>query len=354
MAVLALLLNTALFAEDFYLDGPYNTATLRVEIDNDIVWDSDSNFSNGWSIQYHTICYDSWEDADVPIFVKWVGNHFPGLNDNDSIVRNGHGFGQNMITSGDITLETPQEGDLPYAGSLTYSLSWQSFNRKSVRNLQLTAGILGKEALAGDIQKFIHNDLFMGDDPRGWSTQRKTEPVFNIGYQYGYRMVQLGTYTNDWGGQIDIGSRVSLGNIDTSAEVAVAFQFGWNVREGFETLPSPPGVGIFQASHIPKPAFASPHSVELLLGVSGKGVLYSSVYDGSLITSDDRDVEREVFLASGLFGLNYHYHKRFSVSVQFQATTDLIKDETIPEPPPGKEKTRGDLSFGALIVDVYF
>ena len=59
-----LLMVTAspLFAEDFYLDSPYNKGTLRFEIDNDAIWDSDSNFSNGWSLQYHTKRYDTWDE----------------------------------------------------------------------------------------------------------------------------------------------------------------------------------------------------------------------------------------------------------------------------------------------------
>jgi hypothetical protein len=43
-------LNGSLFAEEFYLDSPYNTAAFRFEIDNDAVWDKDSNFTNGWRL----------------------------------------------------------------------------------------------------------------------------------------------------------------------------------------------------------------------------------------------------------------------------------------------------------------
>lgn len=35
---------------------------MRFEIDNDAIWDSDSNFSNGWSLQYHTKRYDTWDE----------------------------------------------------------------------------------------------------------------------------------------------------------------------------------------------------------------------------------------------------------------------------------------------------
>lgn len=58
--------STTLSAEEFYLDSPRNRGTLRLEIDNDAIWDQDSNFSNGWSLQYHTVRYASWEDTKAP------------------------------------------------------------------------------------------------------------------------------------------------------------------------------------------------------------------------------------------------------------------------------------------------
>lgn len=354
VALLMQFCNTALFAEEFYLDSPFNKGTLRYEIDNDAVWREDSNFSNGWSLQYHTVRYASWEETKAPGLIKWVGKHFPTLDDDDSIVRNGHGIGQNIFTPGDLKAEIPQEGDLPYAGTLTYTLNWQSFNRQTARIFQATAGILGPEALAEEFQKFVHNDLGLATDPKGWDTQRDTEPILNIGYQYLFRLAHLGEYTNDWSGQLTLAPSASLGNITSCVELGLGFRFGWNMLEGFSAFPAPPGSGFFQAAYLPKPSFASPHSLDVVLGIRGTELIYSVLYDGSIITSDDRDVEREDFIASGLIGFNYHYHKLLSVRVHFQVSTDILKEGSIPEPPPGRDKTKADLSYGAMIIDFYF
>jgi len=64
-------------AEDFHLDSKYNKGSVRFEIDNDTVFKEDSNFSNGWSLQYQTVRYDSWDNIKAPGYVKWVGKHFP-------------------------------------------------------------------------------------------------------------------------------------------------------------------------------------------------------------------------------------------------------------------------------------
>ena len=68
--------------------------------------------------------------------------------------------------------------------------------------------------------------------------------------------------------------------------------------EGFGTFPAPPGVGIFQAAYIPKPAFASPHSVEMVIGV-----------------------ERDGF---DLFGQNYMYLAIKGIWLYFQRINDLF------------------------------
>ena len=86
-----------LSAENFNLDSPRNRGLFRVEIDNDVVWNKDSSFSNGWSLQYHTVRYSNWDETRAPGLIKWIGKNFPTLGDEDSIVRFGHGIGQNMM-----------------------------------------------------------------------------------------------------------------------------------------------------------------------------------------------------------------------------------------------------------------
>jgi hypothetical protein len=347
-------MSNAVFAEEFYLDSPRNKGILRIEIDNDIVWGDDSGFTNGWSIQYHTACYEGWNNAATLGLVRWVGKNFPSLDDNDSVVRNSHGIGQNMITPGDIEAEIPQEGDLPYAGTLTYSLSWQSFNRKNARNLQASFGVLGEESLAEQFQRFVHNDLRLAEDPQGWNTQRDTEPILNIAYQYAWCLANLGEYQNDWAGQLTLAPSASLGNLFTAVELIAAFRFGWNMLEGFNAYPAPPGRGFFQSSYLPKPSFASPHAFEIIIGARGTGLLYSVIYDGSFITDDDREVERKGHYFSAGIGIAYHYYDFFSIRATVQKSTDLLKEDSLPTPPPGRNKTEADPSFGSLIVDFRF
>lgn len=349
-----LLSNTLVFAADFYLKGPFNTRTLRLEIENDLVWNQDSNFSSGLTLQYHTIRYADWEETQAPGIIKWVGNHFLNLHDDDSIVRYGHALGQSIYTPAQLKMDTPQDGDLPYAGTLTYSFSWQRFNRRRAQNLTVTIGVLGREALAENSQKIAHDQLNLGGDPQGWDTQRDSEPIVNVGYQYSRRLFSAGEYTNDWAGQLTLQPSITLGNINTAVKAGLAFRWGWNMMEGFIGFPEQPGCEFIQQAYLPKPLSASWHSAEMVLGVSGKALAYSAMYDGSLLRGDDRSVERETFSASGWLGLIYRHHPFFSIGAHLQYATDLLKTAALPDPLPGGEKTHADVSYGALMIDFYF
>lgn len=349
---LGLLLCPRVQADPLHLDSPRNQALLRVEMNNDLFFADDSQFSNGFSMQYHGIRYANWDESRAPGFVKWVGEHFPTLGDEDTIVRYGQGIGQNIVTPGDIEMEIPPPGDIPYAGTLTYSLDWQSFNRHKATAFQVTAGVLGAEAMAKAVQKFVHNDLGAGDDPKGWDAQRDSEPVLNLSYQHIRRLAHWGTFDNGWGGQMEMAPGLLLGNLLTGAEVVTSLRFGWNIPEGFASSPAPPGRGIFQHFHLPKPASASPHGMEVVVGARASRMFYSVLYDGSFLTDDDREVDREDYVFGGELAINYYHYDRFSVRLIFNATSDLIREGSLPDLGPGHTMTEASSSFGSIVLEI--
>jgi lipid A 3-O-deacylase len=354
LTLMCMLFSGAAFGSDFNLDSPRNSGMVRLEVDNDMFFQDDSQFSNGVSLQYHTIGYDTWEESTAPGFIKWVGENFPGLGDDDTMVRYGQGIGQNIVTPADLEAEEPLEGDIPYAGTLTYTLNWQSFNREKASTFQITAGVLGEESGAGDVQEFVHDDMDKGEDPQGWDSQRDTEPVFNLGYQYLHSLFRLGQYDNGWAGQMTMGPSILLGNVLTGVDLGTAIRFGWNIQEGFSSYPAPPARGFFQAYYLPKPATASPHGIEVTLGARASWLGYSVIYDGSVITDDDRDVDREDYILSWGAGLNYHYYDFFSFRIFVLTNTDLIDKDSIPDPGPDREKTDADNAYGSLVFEFHF
>jgi hypothetical protein len=90
------------------------------------------------------------------------------------------------------------------------------------------------------------------------------------------------------------------------------------------------------------------------LGARGSGLAYSVIYDGSITTEDDRDVDRNSFFFTAGAGIYYHYYDVFSIRATIEKSTDILKEDSIPHSPPGREKTNADVSFGSLIIDFHF
>ena len=357
MAILLLgCFSSNVLADDLNLDSPRNKGMWRFEIDNDAFLGEDSNFSNGWSIQHHGTRFSTWEETNTFVWIKWVGQHFPTLGDEGSIVRFARGIGQNIVTPGDITNSAPPvAGELPYAATLHYNLSWQRFNSESATIFQYNIGVLGEEAYGEWTQKFVHDDLGMGDTPMGWDTQRDSEPILNLAYGNQWRVAQFGQYDNAWGGQMSIGNTFHLGNLLTAVDVGFAFRYGWNIPEGFGSYPAPPGRGLFTGLTLAKPASASPHSYEFVLAARATGLAYSVLYDGSEISDDEREVEREDYILAGLIGINYHHYDKMSIRLSLITSSDLIDEDAVPPPAtPGEDQTATDNSYGTIMIDYYF
>jgi len=334
-------------------DSLRNPQILRFEIDNDAIWNEDSNFSNGWSIQLHSQAFDNWESSDLPSGVQWFGTILPGMSQDNAYVRFSQGIGQNMITPGDLSLSEAPKGDLPYAGSISYSATWQSFNENSVSVFQVTAGALGELSMAQQLQEFIHHDLGIGEDPQGWGSQRKSEPLLNLEYLYEQSIVHFGNYDDDWVAQLSIGASASIGNIVTAADIGLAIRTGWNIPQGFSTYPAPPGRGLFYTAQNPKPYDSSPYGIEFIAGINTTGLLYCGIYDGSILTNDKRKVERNDFYWSAIIGVNYYLYSHMKLQFSVQTSSDLLN---IPDSlfPDDLHRTNSNLAYGTLALDCFF
>lgn len=119
--------------------------------------------------------------------------------------------------------------------------------------------------------------------------------------------------------------------------------YGWNGLDEFDALQTSAGLLFFRSPYLPKPDFASPHSAEVVIGIHSVST-----------AGDAREVERDPFMASGLIGINYLHNEHFGVHFNFQATTNLLNGEHIPDPLIGQDEIPADDSYGAFMLDVYF
>ena len=223
-----------------------NLSVLRFDFDNDVFLGKDNSFTAGWSLQVHSRLNDVWG----PGYAKWIGR-VPGLGDGGRggpITRLAVGISQVIITPKDVGNPAPQPNDAPWAGMLGAAMSWSAYDNRRMAALQVYAGCMGPCSAAEPVQKFVHGDLGLGPVPKGWDNQLVTRALFNVNYEYRYKLFvdrparyfTPGRFAHD----LSVGSHVGLGNVETLIWGQVEYRFGWGLPLGFTKAPDPPGWGI--------------------------------------------------------------------------------------------------------------
>ncbi|HKQ98163.1 MAG TPA: lipid A-modifier LpxR family protein [Candidatus Polarisedimenticolia bacterium] len=217
----------------------------RGEFDNDTFLGSDDNFTAGWSAQIHSRLDDTWH----PGYATWIGR-VPGLGDDGRggrVARWAFGIGQMIITPTDVTLETPQPEDAPWAGILTASGSWSAYDNQRLAALQLLVGCMGPCSGGASVQKFIHNNLGIGYPANGWENQLVDQWLGNVNYEYRHKVMtdEPDRYVpGRFGQDLSLGTQAGLGNFARFVWGQVEYRFGWGLPMGFTGAPDPAGLGI--------------------------------------------------------------------------------------------------------------
>ena len=291
------------------------SATWRLEYDNDVFFNKDNKISSGWSLQKHSAVAQSWGAMkDVPGFVRRWGKIIPTLSEEGLVYRAGIAIGQVIQTPGDLSRSDLIEDDVPYAGVLTLQATWYAFNDDEFRGFEITAGAVGSPSLAEQTQKTVHK-LIGSDDPRGWDNQLSTEPVINFNYMRKQKVWRGG---NPAGLSFDtaIDGNVGLGNLFTQASAALEMRFGHNMPKGFVYVPDPIGLSMHYMASL-KPANPQAVSFYGTLVLRGSAFAHNIFLDGNTFR-DSHSVDKEPFVGMAIAGLHYeraNWGVHFSVMV---------------------------------------
>jgi hypothetical protein len=217
---------------------PWSLRLFRFEFDNDTFLGSDDSFSAGWSFQLHSRLMDQWGGG----LRGWIGK-VPGLGDDGEgrrIVRWAGALTQIILTPSDITIETPQPDDVPWAGVLAATSAWSSYDNRRLGGMQFYLGCMGPCSGGEQVQKFIHEDLGFGDPPEGWDNQLVNEWLANVNYEFRYKLLAAeetryapGRFAAD----LSTGAMAGVGNAATLVRGDLEFRFGWGVPMGFTKIP---------------------------------------------------------------------------------------------------------------------
>ena len=197
-------------------------------LDNDLFIEQDDGYTNGLYIAQ----YEIGRDENTPSHGLLL-KPFSSLIDTDSaqFAVNTTTLGQTMITPDDITLEVPDENDIPYSGLLFLSNTYIKGQDNVADKYGFTLGILGPASGAEQAQKFVHKNVD-ADDPKGWDYQLKNELVFQF---------DRGRIWRHWLGQESKNTDMvfltdlSLGTIETSIATSAFFRFGQNLQYTYIT-----------------------------------------------------------------------------------------------------------------------
>lgn len=215
----------------FILLLPY-TAIAEVDwltftLDNDIFVGNDSGYSNGMVISWADVGRDEEkiEPRAVVLPLLW------GMDANkDSITVNIDSIGQAIITPEDITVEVPDENQMPYSGLLFYTNIYLSVKQDFADQVSTTLGLVGPSSGGEQIQKMVHS-MTGSDEPKGWDTQLKDEPVFQLSRGRIWRTWESSEKHFD----ILLNSKAGIGNLHSLLGAGITLRYGKKLEDSFST-----------------------------------------------------------------------------------------------------------------------
>ena len=186
-----------------------NADFVKVFAENDIVADTDRDYTHGTRVTY------GCEYTNSLFFL-------PG--DTKTLEWS---LTQLMYTPLDKETVELQEDDRPYAGYIGVGVNVVSlYNYKTQFESGFAVGMTGPYAFAKETQTQIHE--WSGSViPMGWDNQIDTELILNAHYGVNYKLV--------YGKYFDVISRseVALGNMLTYIDTGLMFRLGYNLERNF-------------------------------------------------------------------------------------------------------------------------
>lgn len=231
-------------ADGRYLTGA-DIAMVRFEYDNDSAFGSDDAFTAGWSLQFHSGLEDEWHGPLASLLAKF--KLFGDDGEGGRVVRRSFGLTQLMSSPDDLTIAELQPDDAPYAGVLGVYGSWAAYDNRRLTALQLYVGCMGPCSGAEQVQKFVHNDLGLGEDPQGWDNQLDTEWLGNVNFAWKGKLFapEEDRYRpGRWASDFSLGGQVGAGNAARFVDAQLEYRVGWGLPMGFTHIPDPAPRGV--------------------------------------------------------------------------------------------------------------
>jgi hypothetical protein len=274
-------------------EGPRERQAVSLLIENDLLFDTDRYYTNGFSI--------AWSRARPPR--SWLKALAARVGYARNVLSESHGLeiGQVMSTPADIQIATPQPQDRPWAGLLFFGPTLQLDLGNELDVLKLFLGVTGPWSLADRTQAQWHRFINV-KTPKGWANQLGNEPEFGLVYEHRWRFDLLDP-AGDWNLELIPKAGFHLGTVLDQADLGVQVRFGWHVPRDFGTSL------IGTSGNLPPARFdgrwvTRRHALgmHLFASANGSAVARNLFLDGSTFRSSP-SVPSETFVGSLEWGL---------------------------------------------------
>ncbi|MEM9939756.1 MAG: lipid A deacylase LpxR family protein [Pseudomonadota bacterium] len=297
--------------------APRSNGVWSLTSENDLFGGTDRNYSNGLRIERVTPA------NEVTPVLDWIANRIPILDLDRTELRQGFALSHMIFTPEDITLETPDPADRPYAGWLYFSGTVVATTGNTQDILQTNIGIVGPSAGGKFVQENWH-ELINAIEPRGWESQLKDEFGLEITAQRMRRfdgpLLPLGL-ESDYG----VHGGVTLGNVRTYASLGATARVGFDLGADFgppRIRPALAGAGTFR----PDQELGG----YLFAGFEGRGVARDMFLDGNLWRDGPRVEDRRDWVGDAQFGVAL-YRGDVQVAFTYVHRTEEFKAQAGPQ-----------------------
>ncbi len=305
---------------------PHGIFTMQVE--NDAVstykGTSDEYYTSGLRIGYTT------GTTGLPDVLNRFGNAVWG----DGVQRVSIDLSQSIFTPRNTQINPPDPRDRPYAAYLRASGMLIHDNDDSRGTLGVSIGVVGPAALGREVQNGFHN--LIGDTPnKGWSTQLKNEPAFEL---LGERTFRI-PVTRFSGLEVDTlpALTAGIGTVRDYVQVGATIRLGQGLASDFGTPRMRPGMSGGDA-YTPTRPFAW----YIFAGLDGQAIARDEFLDGSTFNGNARHVQKKPLLGEMEAGAAVmFYGVRLTYTQTFQTTSF-------------KGQRSGLFNFGSLAGSVRF
>lgn len=197
----------------------------QLQLDNDIVTNSDGNYTGGAFVEYR-------RGLQRPL--SWL-TQLPKARDAGAQSEWFWNISQQAWTPKFLDLSRPQPDDRPYAGTLMTQLGYHQYSPSLVQELRFGIGIVGPSAQADRVQKYTHK--ITGSMPvEGWDNQVRDQGLLDLHYRLQYRM-NSGTVfspTTQW--ELSAYNHNQLGNFRSQLLAGLELRVGEQLSLSYQGL----------------------------------------------------------------------------------------------------------------------